>query len=214
MVDVDLAPRAEPFIPGDAVAVVEVFNGKVWTVRPVTVIQDMADEVVLWLAGNTVTSYPAGPQHGTHTVQHWLAGTWDMIDRIWQPPGKLMISRPSEAFDVSVTPTPVLNGASSDWYVNLQEPLRRCACGFRTMDHTLDIVVSHDLTNWRWKDEDEFTYAQQTGLYSRRHAAQIRATGERIIEALEHGAPHWDPRWAAWSPPSNAGGSTTDQSRR
>lgn len=196
MPELGLGDREKPFAPGDVVAVIEVMRGKIWTVRPVTVVKDTPDEIALWLAPGTITRYPTGPQHGVHTVQHWITQDWELIDREWSSPGTLRLSRPGDAFEVWVAP-----GEGSPWYVNLQEPLRRVQAGFTTMDHVLDILVARDLTSWHWKDEEEFGYAQRTGLYSPARAAEIRETGLAVIEAVEAGQPPWDPSWAAWSPP-------------
>jgi hypothetical protein len=200
MPEFDLDDRTEPFAPGDGAAVIEVLRGKVWTVRPVTVIEDTADEIVLWLAAGTTTRYPTGAQHGTHTVQHWITGDWELIDRDWEGPGVLRLSRPRDPFDVWVWP-----GETSPWYVNLQEPLRRIRAGFATMDHVLDILVARDLSSWQWKDEEEFDYAQQVGFLTPIRAAEIRDVGLAIVKAVEAGKPPWDPSWAKWSPPAPTG---------
>jgi hypothetical protein len=197
--DLDLRPRDEPFPPGSGAAIVEVLDGKVWTVRPVTVVRDTPAEIALWLAPGTVHKYPTGQQHGTHTIQHWLTKDWELIDKTWLPPGKLRITRPGDPFDVWTSP------ASSDrppgpWYVNLQEPLRRVQAGFVTMDHVLDLVVAPDLRSWTWKDEEELAYAQHTGFFTAERTAQIRSVGEAVIAQLEAGTPPWDPDWSAWSP--------------
>jgi hypothetical protein len=197
MLDLELDERTHPFAPGDTAAIIEVLRGRIWTVRPVTVIKDAADEIALWLAPGQVTRYPSGPQHGRHTVQLWVNGNWELTDRVWGPPGKLRISRPGDPFDVWRSPEP-----ASPWYVNLQEPLHRVNAGFTTMDHVLDILVSSDLSSWEWKDEGEFDYAQEAGFFSPTRAAEIRASGLRVIEAVETGQPPWDPSWAAWTPPA------------
>ena len=188
----DLVVREEPFATGARVAIVEVMGGKVWTVRPVTVLRDAPDEIALWLAGGTVTRYPTGPQHGEHTVRQWLTGDWDLVDVEWSAPGTLRLSRPGDAFDVWRLP--------GCWYVNLQDPLTRVAAGFRTIDHILDVVVAPDLGSWRWKDEDELAHAQAAGLFSPERVAAIRATGEAVIAAVEAGTPPWDPTWESRLP--------------
>jgi hypothetical protein len=104
MPELDLSDRVKPFAPGDVAAVIEVMRGKVWTVRPVTVIKDTPDEIALWLAPGTITRYPTGPQHGIHTVQHWITQDWELIDREWSSPGTLRLSRPGDAFEVWVAP--------------------------------------------------------------------------------------------------------------
>ena len=137
--ELDLSDRTLPFTPGETVVVAEVMNGKVWTVRPVTVIKDTADEIALWLAAGTLIRYPSGPQHGEHTVRQWIAGEWELRERRWDPPGKLRITRPGDAFDVWGSPG--MHDDGTPWYVNLQDPLRRVGAGFTTMDHLLDLLV-------------------------------------------------------------------------
>ena len=87
------------------------------------------------------------------------------------------------------------------WYVDLQEPLRRTVVGFDTMDNLLDIVISPDLSEWQWKDEDEFQEAVAIGVYSAEEARAIRAEGERAIELLRAGQPPFCDGWDKWSPP-------------
>jgi predicted RNA-binding protein associated with RNAse of E/G family len=73
------------------------------------------------------------------------------------------------------------------------------------MDHLLDIVISPDRSEWRWKDEDEFQEAVAIGVYSTEKARAIRAEGEGVIGRLETGkSPFWD-SWEKWSPPAGWG---------
>jgi hypothetical protein len=195
----DLDDRGEPFAEGTTVSIVEVLNGQVWTVRPVTVLRDAPDEIALWLAPGTVTRHPTGPQHGQHTVQHWLTGSWDLGTKVWGQPGKLRLSRAGEPFDIWMSPQ-TGGRAPEPWYVNLQEPLRRGNAGFVTMDHILDVLVAPDLSSWEWKDEDEFEYAQEVGFLTPDRAATIRETALRIIKDVEAGQPPWNTSWATWTP--------------
>jgi hypothetical protein len=61
--------------------------------------------------------------------------------------------------------------------------------------------VSPDLRSWEWKDEAEFEFAQRAGLLSSSRAAEIRAVGLDIVNAVETGQPPWDTSWATWAPP-------------
>lgn len=120
---------------------------------------------------------PVRAQHGEHTVRQWIAGEWELAARRWDPPGRLRLTRPGDAFEVWASP-----GTGDDrapWYVNLQDPLRRVGAGFRTMDHLLDLLVSSDLRSWEWKDEAEFEFARRAGVFSPSRAAEIRAVGSR-----------------------------------
>ena len=86
------------------------------------------------------------------------------------------------------------------WYINLEDPLRRTSIGLDFMDQILDIIVEPDLSNWYWKDEDEFQEAQELGLISPERAREMRADGERVVESgksVFNGWEHWkpDPAW-------------------
>src|SRR5690606_41243848 len=50
------------------------------------------------------------------------------------------------------------------WYVNVQEPLRRTAVGFDSMDQTLDVVIGPDRRRVEVKDDDELRRAASDGV--------------------------------------------------
>jgi Protein of unknown function (DUF402) len=193
------------FAPGATVELREVFRGQTWTSRPVTVLRDDDDEVVLRLNVGTTYQHPAGPQHGEHTLRAWLRGDWELIDRIWYGVDVLRIARPGSPFDVWVVPGEQVDASgpswrggwySGAWYVNLQEPLRRTETGFDTMDHVLDVVVARDLSSWSYKDEAEFARAVELGVFSPDEASQIRSDAERVVGLIEDGNPPWNLEWA------------------
>lgn len=84
------------------------------------------------------------------------------------------------------------------WYVNLQEPIRRTPIGFDTMDNMLDVVISSDMSTWRWKDDDEFAEAQKIGFYSAEKAREIWAEGERAIELITKERRGFYKKWEKW----------------
>lgn len=197
------------FAEGQLIELREVFRGKVWTSRPVTVIRDDEDEVVLLLTVGTNCKYPTGRQHGRYTIHAWLQGDWQLIDREWVGVDVLRIARPGEPFDVWVVPGERPSGADASWregwqpgawYVNLQEPLRRTPTGFDTMDHVLDIVVARDLSDWSYKDEGEFALATELGVFTSEEATAIRSQADQVVELIEGGAPPWNMDWAGWVP--------------
>ena len=54
----------------------------------------------------------------------------------------------------------------------------------------------HPDGTWRWKDEDDFTEAQALGILDEVAAAEVRAEGERVVEAKP-----WPTGWEDWRPP-------------
>lgn len=87
------------------------------------------------------------------------------------------------------------------WYVNMQSPFRRTPFGVDIVDHTLDIVVRPDRA-WYWKDEDELKLAVERGACTETYAAEIRSTGEQVVQLIEAAHPPFDATWTAWRPAS------------
>jgi hypothetical protein len=85
------------------------------------------------------------------------------------------------------------------WYVNLQTPVVLNGRFVDTTDQALDVTIEPD-GKWAWKDEDELEEAVGLGIWTDAEAAEIRAEGERVIEA----AP-WPTGWENWRPPNDWG---------
>jgi hypothetical protein len=87
------------------------------------------------------------------------------------------------------------------WKVDISSPFARTSAGFDVIDEVLDIIVEPDLS-YRWKDEDELANLVSLGLYSEAEAANLRATGERVIELVEAGLFPFDRSWQDWRAPA------------
>jgi hypothetical protein len=123
-----------------------------------------------------------------------------LIERQWADTDVLLLSLPGAAHSVYAmweTGTHRLRC----WYIDLQEPLRRTPLGFDTMDHLLDIVVSPDRSEWRWKDEEELGEATAIGLYTQQQASSIRVEGQRAVAMLKASDSPYSRAWADWSAP-------------
>jgi hypothetical protein len=181
--------------PGDVIALREVWRGTVFEARPVNVVEDAPSQAVLYLPiGARVAvaldedehklRLPDRPWHlGFHE-----AGTWSVLSFAWPdtPYAVLLLRNADDAVD--------------GWYVNIQEPLRRTALGFDTVDHALDVVISPDRTGWTWKDEDELAAAIDAGLFTAEEADGFRAAGERGVRRVLLEEPPFDRDWLAWRP--------------
>lgn len=170
-----------------------VWPRRVFSAKPVTVVEDRVDRVVLWLAPGTGTKAPPGFHV---SIAELSRQEWPLADWRWFG-GRLMIWRPGDAHSVYVSWSD--EGDFLGWYVNLEEPWRRTALGFDTTDHLLDVVVDPDW-RWRWKDEDHLAEGVELGLFSPEKAAEIRAEGERAIERIETRTSPYDEDWEAWRP--------------
>lgn len=187
---------------GDQIVLREVWHGKVWSAKPVTVVQDTPDLIALYMAPGTCWKQPRSLDGGSVQPQTLLpSGVWQLIDRIWMGGDALFLIIPGAAHAVYVMWMEGHRGLDC-WYINLQEPLQRTALGFDYMDQILDIVISPDQSEWRWKDETTFQEAQVLGVISVEKAVAIRAEGERVIERLRNAKAPFMDGWEKWSPPS------------
>ncbi|MGQ0668595.1 MAG: DUF402 domain-containing protein [Actinomycetota bacterium] len=184
-----------PWRLGDTVVLREVWRGRVWSARPVRVVEDLEDGQMFYVAAGTRWK---GPAEADGSPMRIPRGDWRLVDR----PGS---DNPILSFAWPGVAHAVLAGWKGSvefwgWYINLQEPLRRTAIGFDYMDHALDIVVEPDLSSWSWKDEDELAEAVAQRVFTVAEAAGFRAEGKRALDRLMRRAPPFDRPWEDWRP--------------
>ncbi|WP_246460906.1 cytidylyl-2-hydroxypropylphosphonate hydrolase [Streptomyces himalayensis] len=173
--------------------------------RPVTVVQDTAELLAVWMAPGTECVKPVladgTPVHVEPLDTRYTKPRTVRRDR-WFGTGVLKLARPDEAWSVWLFWEP--GWRFKNWYVNLEEPRVRWAGGIDSEDHFLDICVYPDRT-WQWRDEDEFAQAQQAGLMDAAQAESVRRAGRDAVDVIRSwGAPfsdgwqHWrpDPEWS------------------
>jgi hypothetical protein len=167
---------------------------KVFWAFPTIVVKDEPDLIALYMPagvlGRNVTHKPSTKEMLSPTKIKVVECTWKRTD-------VLMLIVPGEAFSTYImweTGTKNLDC----WYVNLQEPIRRTPIGFDTMDHTLDIVINPDMSEWKWKDDDEFVRVQKAGVYSAEKANNIRAEGEKAVRLITSERRSLYEEWKTW----------------
>jgi hypothetical protein len=183
--------------PGSPIVLRGVWHQRICWACAATVVIDTSDLIALYWQAGTPEKAPANRP----TPRDQLENQIILVDRKWTDTDVLMLATPGAAHSVYLmwqTGTRNLRCL----YVELQEPLRRTAIGFDTMDQLLDIVISSDRSHWHWKDEDEFAEAIAIGLYTPEEAQAIRAEGERVIERLQAGLPPFYNGWERWSAPT------------
>jgi hypothetical protein len=171
-----------------------VWQGKVWTVRPVTIVQDQADVVALYMPNGTRWLRPVD---STGQYLRLPGGQWELTEHILNI-DHLGLAIPEEPYSVILMWEP--GWKLRCWYINIEEPLTRTRIGFDFMDQTLDLVVAPDMTAWRWKDEDELVEGIERGNYSREQAGRIRSNGEAALQRLLARRPPFDEQWEDWRP--------------
>ena len=167
---------------------------KVFWAFPTIVVKDAPDLIVLYMPagvlGRNVTHKP--------TTKELLSLTeLNIVECTWQRTDVLMLIVPGEAFSTYImwdTGTKNLDC----WYVNLQEPIKRTSIGFDTMDNMLDVVISPDMSDWEWKDDDEFAEAQKIGFYSAETAREIWSEGEKAVRLITSERRSLYEEWKKW----------------
>jgi hypothetical protein len=176
--------------PGEVVVWREAWRGRVYFGWPVLVVEDSAEQLVVYVAEGTRYGFPPGawPFAEKHP--------WEAHDE-WVGHGVLVRHRPGEAYTI----WHFWRGEErrfAGWYVNLQEPFRRDERGFESQDQELDIVVRPD-GSWEWKDEDKMDDWVRRGRFTRDEVAAIRAEGDRVLAEwpFPTGWEEWepDPSW-------------------
>ncbi len=61
------------------------------------------------------------------------------------------------------------------------------------------VVEYCDLSEWYWKDEDDFEAAMRLGLISEQKARALRAEGEKVVKILQSGESQFN-TWRNWLP--------------
>ena len=178
--------------PGDQIVVRHVLRGNVRFAAPVTVVQDTPELVATYLR--------VGTRHKRRTGPLWCIEDWRLSDAVWERNDVLSLVTPGAAHAVYAM-WHEAGRVFNCWYINLQESYRRTAIGFDTMDQELDIVVTADRSEWRWKDEELFSRSQAMGVYSPEEARAIRAEGERVLDSMHKDQPPFSSGWEHWAPP-------------
>lgn len=183
------------FRPGEPILLRELWRGKVWSVRPVTIVEDSPRAIVIYTPAGSFGLFPSDPDGRPLRIP---ADEWTLGERVSTEHHVLGIQAPGEHHGTLLIWDTSWEFRS--WYINIEEPFRRTQTGFDYKDLLLDIVAAPDLSSWRWKDEDEVAEAVARGVFSRQFASTLYAEGERAIARLIARKPPLDEPWEKWRP--------------
>ena len=168
--------------PGDAIALREIWRGRVWKARACTVVRDEPELVALWLPRGAPTKIPPGSG---------IPGAdWTLEDGHFRT-SALRLARPGAAHSILLF---FDDGTFRSWYVNIERPLRRSPAGFDYLDLELDVRVEPD-GSWWLDDEDELAEAQRLGVLDAAEAAEVRAEAQRVVDEWP-----FPTGWEDWRP--------------
>jgi hypothetical protein len=181
--------------PGDVIALREIWNGKVWYAWPAVVVLDEPNLKMLHVPPHARCRQPVDADGRALRLP---ADRWTLEDVERGPNSVLSFAFPD-------TPYAVILGFDErgellEYYINLEDPLRRSPPGFDTVDHLLDVTIAPDRSTWSWKDEDELREAVDRGIFSEEDAEWFRFWGERGVEHVLLREPPFDRDWSDWRP--------------
>lgn len=164
---------------------------------PMHVVEDRGDFVALYMQpGNTFSTM--GNTDGVQTRDFVNERT--PIQLTWRDNHALHLVREGDEHAT------VLYWREQTWeflgyYINFQDPFRRHAGGFESMDLTLDMLIAPDRRTWRWKDEDEFVeIGIAGGWYTHEQLAHLKEYGLKVLAEAQAGAGVFGEPWPAWRP--------------
>ena len=189
--------------PGQTVVHQEVWAGRLWAARPLTVVEDTVERVLLWIPHGTRRKVPVTPPHRVdpvdihrRTIENLVHEDWELGDHVWDV-SSLWVLRPDDWHSTLVSWRP--DGTALGWYVNLQRPMRRNRVGFEAMDLMLDVVVEPNLS-WRWKDREEFDEIVEREIFDAELGDRVLAEALAVIDDIEHRRQPFDHPWHDWRP--------------
>ena len=182
----------------------EVWNGRLWSARPVVVVEHTPNRLVHWCPAGTRWKVPQTPPtrerpvlRGERFAESLLRGDWILGHSEWRLPSLEFVER-GENYAVRVTWAP--DGEEFwGWYVNIQEPFRETRRGIQMMDLMLDLVIRDDHT-WLWKDEDEVALFVERGLFNESLVEELRHAGTKAMRLHDERSGPFESRWATWRP--------------
>ncbi len=190
--------------PGEQIVIDEIWNGKLWSRRPVVVVEDRPSRLVIWCPKGTVrlvpTTPPTRPRAPTRTERLMAClhrEDWVLVEHEWDV-STLWLMEPGRWHSTWVSFLD--DGRHWGWYVNLQRPFTRTDGAVQTMDLMLDVLIAPDGSSWRWKDEDEFDAMIEWGLLGPDEVDAVRTEAAAVIRASELKLPPFSEPWGHWTP--------------
>jgi hypothetical protein len=193
------------FAEGSTVVRRDMLQGKIWTASPYRVIRDTGAHLALACWPGVEMLKPATWIQWLRTgddavrrqaIPNMAAGRWELGRWAWRDTTLLIRSGPGDYFSVSQFFDAA--GHCDGWYVDFIRPWRRTLIGVDTFDLLLDLVVTADLSGYRWKDEDEYAQGRRLGLIDDTLHCCVDAAREQVVSLIESRQGPFAEDWSSW----------------
>jgi hypothetical protein len=190
------------FRSGENIVLRETWAGKIWSARPMIVVQDNAELIALHIPKDIRWMKHMPVQVKNVIPDQRISKQWALGDgHLGNFYSYLKLVIPGESYSVIL-----LRNSADDslrnWYINLEDPanpIHRTAIGFDSTDMLLDVIVEPNLTDWHWEDEDELQEVVEAGLISPETAKSLYAKGEEVRDMIMSGKSIFN-GWEKWRP--------------
>ena len=188
--------RLETKRPGETVVVRQHRHGRFRAITPMVVVEDGPACTVLYVPRGTPFLAPAD---ASGRITRRILDEVGLAPDQWRDHAALHVV-PAEAPFAVIAQWGTSFDDFTGYYVNVQEPLRRTAIGFDSMDQALDVRISAELTSVRLKDVDELEEAADAGFFAVAEVEAIRAAAAAAIAMVVRREAPFDRPWPAWRP--------------
>lgn len=193
------------FQPGSLIVARELWDGLLWAARPAVVVTDDGSELVHWSPAGTVGCFATsrffpGREHLPREERQLVS----LESRQWHYRGvpargtKLSFLRAGAW--ASVEATWHADGQFAHWYVNFQQPMRRTADGYDTLDLVLDLMVGPDWS-WSWKDVEPFEAAISRGIFGPETKSALEREAAQLQQEITNRSGPFSATWRGWAAP-------------
>ena len=193
--------------PGGTAVRRDVYRDNVWSAHALRVVEDGTEALVLagrpgaeMLAPTTWIEWllTGDETARARAVPNLADGNWRLDRWSWRNTAHLQWVPPELWFSVHAFYDPSDGHRLAHWYVNFQQPMRRTAIGFDTFDLLLDLVIDPDLSQWRWKDEDEYAHGRRLGLIDDALHLRVDEARQRVLALIEAAEGPFAHDWSDW----------------
>ncbi len=190
--------KLPPFKQGQTIVFREIWNRKIKRAIPLIVVQDTPEFTALYSPPNTIGKLCRSQDGAPLTIDDFIHSNWILDDLITDRYSSLRLKIPQARYSIIIFWN-ASDNSHNIWYINLEEPFQRTKLGYDCTDLFLDVLVSPNLAEWRWEDEDELEEAVNAGVVSPEKAKSLYADGEKAVKWLLSGKSPFN-GWEYWQP--------------
>lgn len=186
-----------PFKPGQTIVRRELWYGRIRRAMPLIVVQDTSEFSAFYASQGTISKLCRTPDGSPVNIDNYIRSYWildDLVDRH----NSLRLKIPGSKYSIIVFWNPSDN-SHNIWYINLESTSKKTKIGYDCTDYFLDVIISPDLSEWRWDDEDELAEAVEAGLITPEHSTELYADGKKAVKWLQSGESPFN-GWEKWKP--------------